>query len=100
MSDHVVVAFEDGWYVGEVISGDTEGSIDISYMKIKKVLTADPAEHPRRFWVWPAKKDVIATKKEYVLPVRPDLVIAKPPSSRRMVVFSVENAEIIDKFAE
>ena len=86
--------------VGEVTSGDVDGSVEINYMKNKKVLTADPTEHPRRFWVWPAKKDVFVTNKEYVLPVRPNLVIAKPPSTRRMIIFSIENAEIIDKFAE
>ena len=68
-------------------------------MKLKKVATADPEEHPRRFWIWPAAEEVIATSQDYVLPVRPDLVVAKPPSTRRMVVFSVDNAEILDRFA-
>ena len=99
VGEHVVVAFDDGWYVGEVTSEESDNSVDISYMMNKKVFTAHPAEHPRRFWFWPAKKEVIQTRREFILPVRPDLVIAKPPSSRRMVVFSIENAEIVDKFA-
>ena len=99
VGEHVVVGFDDGWYVGEVTSEESDNSVDISYMMNKKVFTAHPAEHPRRFWFWPAKKEVIQTRREFILPVRPDLVIAKPPSSRRMVVFSIENAEIVDKFA-
>ena len=71
IGEHVVVNFEEGWYVGEVLTGDDDGSVDISYMKMKKVLTADPDEHPRRFWIWPALKEVISTKEEYILPVRP-----------------------------
>ena len=100
VGEHLVVAFEDGWYVGEVTSEEKDDCIDVSYMMPKKVITADPKEHPRRFWFWPAKKEVIPTKKEFMLLVRPDLVIAKPPSSRRMVVFSVNNADIIDKFVQ
>ena len=98
VGEHVVVRFEDGWYIGEVLTDDSEGSVDVSYMKQKKVATADPTEHPRRFWIWPAKREIISTKQEYLMPIRPDLVIARPPSTRRMVVFSIENAEIIDKF--
>ena len=72
----------------------------MSYMKLKKVATADAAEHSLRFWVWPATKEVIATKQMFVLPVRPDIVLAKPPSTRRILIFSVENAEIIDRFID
>ena len=92
IGEHVIVNFEDGWEENE--------EVQISFMKVKKVATADPAEHPRRFWIWPAVKEVIGIKQVYVLPVRPDLVVAKPPSSRRILIFSVENADIIDKFAE
>ena len=94
VGEHVVVGFEDGWYVGEVLTDESEGYVDVSYMKQKKVAT----EHPRRFWIWPAKREVISTKQEYLMHIRPDLVIARPPSTRRMVVFSIDNAEIIDKF--
>ena len=100
VGEHVVVNFEDGWYVGEVKTEDVNGAVDISYMKLKNVATADIEEHPRRFWIWPAKKEVLSTEHNYVLPVRPDIVIARPPSTRRLLVFSVENAEIIDKFVE
>ena len=100
IGEHVIVNFEDGWYVGEVLTEEENEEVQISFMKVKKVATADPAEHPRRFWIWPAVKEVIGIKQVYVLPVRPDLVVAKPPSSRRILIFSVENADIIDKFAE
>ena len=43
---------------------------------------------------------MLLTEEQYVVPIRPDLMVAKPPSTRRMVVFSVENAEIIDMFVE
>ena len=69
-------------------------------MKVKNVATADIEEHPRRFWIWPAKTEVLSTEQNYVLPVRPDIVVANPPSTRRLIVFSVENAEIIDKFVD
>ena len=69
-------------------------------MKLKKVATADLAELPCRFWIWRATKEVIAIKQMFVLPIRPVLAVAKPPSTRRILVFSVDNAEIIDRFAE
>ena len=100
VGEHVVVNFEDGWHVGEVKTGEVDGAVDVSYMKLKSIATADIEEHDRRFWIWPAKEEVLSTEQEYVLPVRPDIVIAKPPSTRRMLVFSVENAEIVDKFIE
>ena len=100
VGEHVVVKFEDGWHVGEVKTGEVDGAVDVSYMKLKSIATADIEEHDRRFWIWPAKEEVLSTEQEYVLPVRPDIVIAKPPSTRRLLVFSVENAEIVDKFIE
>ena len=51
VGEHVVVNFEDGWYVGEVKTEDVNGAVDISYMKLKNVATADTEEHPRRFWI-------------------------------------------------
>ena len=100
IGEHVIVNFEDGWYVGEVLTEEENEEVQVSFMKVKKVATADPAEHPRRFWIWPAVKEVMGIKQVFVLPIRPDLVVAKPPSSRRILIFSVENADIIDKFAE
>ena len=99
VGEHVVVNCEGGWEVGEVVEVTIWG-VKVSFMKQKKVAAADKGEHPRRFWVWPARKEVLDTEEQYVVPVRPDLMVAKPPSTRRMVVFSVENADIIDKFVE
>ena len=42
----------------------------------------EPDEDPRRFGVWPAKKDVVVTEQQYVLPVRPNLVVAKRSSTK------------------
>ena len=100
VGEHVVVNFEDGWSVGEVVTSAANDSVDVSFMKLKKVTNADPEEHERLFWIWPAKKEVIATKRDHILPVRPNLVLAKPPSTRRMLVFSVNNLEIIEKFSD
>ena len=99
LEEHVVVNCQDGWEVGEVAEVDGSGCVKVSFMKLKKLRLAEKAEHPRRFWIWPAVKETVEVKKDSVLALRPDLIVAKPPSTRRMVVFSVENAEIIDKFA-
>ena len=100
VGEHVVVNFEDGWSVGEVVTSAANDSVDVSFMKLKKFTTADPEQHECRFCIWPAKKEVIATKRDHILPVRPNLVLAKPPSTRRMLVFSVNNLEIIEKFSD
>lgn len=100
VGEHVLVNCEDGWHVGEVKACHGVGHVDVSYMKPKKVLNADSSEHPRRFWIWPAKEEVLETDLKHILPLKPDLVLAKPPSTRRLLVFSVENAEIADKFVK
>ena len=100
IGEHIVVNFEDGWYIGEVQTDEENEEFLVSYMKLKKVATADAEEHPRRFWVWPATREILSTKQIHVLPVRPDIALAKPPSTRRILIFSVDNAEIIDKFAD
>ena len=100
IGEHIVVNFEDGWYIGEVQTDEENEEVLVSYMKLKKVATADAEEHPRRFWVWPATREILSTKQIHILPVRPDIALAKPPSTRRILIFSVDNAEIIDKFAD
>ena len=100
IGEHIVVNFEDGWYIGEVQTDEENEEVLVSYIKLKKVATADAEEHPRRFWVWPATREILSTKQIHVLPVRPDIALAKPPSTRRILIFSVDNAEIIDKFAD
>ena len=81
--------FEDGWSVGEVVTSAANDSVDVSFMKLKKFTTADPEQHECRFWIWPAKKEVIATKRDHILPVRPNLVLAKPPSTRSNFISTV-----------
>ena len=99
IGEHVVVNFEDGWCVSEVKSVDEiNASVEVSCMKVKKVATADKSEHPKRFWIWPAKEEVFTINQEHILPICPVLVLAKPPSTRRMLIFRIDNAEIIDKF--
>ena len=99
IGEHVVVNFEDGWCVSEVkLVDEINATVEVSCMKLKKVATADKSEHPKRFWIWPAKEEVFAVKQEHILPICPVLVLAKPPSTRRMLIFSIDNAEIIDQF--
>ena len=92
IDEHILVKCEGGWEVGEVVEVMIWG-VKVSFMKKKKVATADKGENSRRFWV-------LLTEEQYVVPIRPDLKVANSSSTRRTVVFSVENAEIIDKFVE
>ena len=64
-------------------------------MELKKIGTADKSEHPRRFWVLPAKKELLDTEKLNVMPLMPDLIVAKPAST----VFSVENDDILEQIS-
>ena len=91
IGEHVVVNFKDGCYVEEVKTEAANRTVDVNYMKTKEISTADLNEGLQCFWIWPAKKDIVATRRNHVLPVRPGLVMAKPSSTRRIVVFSVEN---------
>ena len=86
--------------MGEVKTGEVDGAVDVSYMKLKSIATADIEEHDWRFWIWPAKEDVLSIEPEYVLPVRPNIVVAKPPYTKRLLMFSVENTEVVDTFIE
>ena len=85
IGEHAVVNCEGGWEAG------VYWGVKVSFMKNKKVATADKAENSRRFWVWPARKEVLLTEEQYVVPIRPDLMVDKPPSIKRMIKFSVEN---------
>ena len=69
-------------------------------MKPKKILTAGTDIDLRQFWYWPSKEDIYETDRRCVLPLRPVLQLAKPPSSRRFIVFKLENLDLIDKFAK
>ena len=79
-------------------SDGEQGTVTLNLMSLKKVLTAHPKEHPRRFWFWPARPEVHTVSLACILPVRPDLTLAKPSSTCKMIVFSVNNVVIIDKF--
>ena len=62
-----------------------------SCMKVAK------SEHPKKFLIWPAKEVFTAIKQKYVLPICPVVVLAKSPSTRRKLIYSIDNAEIIDE---
>ena len=47
---HIAANFYDGFYIGQVESVIDNETVMVSYMHPKKVLTAEPDEHSRRFW--------------------------------------------------
>ena len=100
IGDHLAVNFEDGFYLGEVIELVSPEVVKISYMLPKKISTASTELNPRIFWFWPSRKDLMDTHQAAVLPLRPVLTIASPPSTKRFVVFKLENLDFIEKFAE
>ena len=95
---HIAANFSDGFYLGEILAvyGDT---IKVSYMHPKSVLTANTDEHSRRFWIWPARKDVFDTDVNCILNLKPCLSLATPPSTKRMCVFACHNADILEALA-
>ena len=100
VGDHLAVNFVDGFYVGEVIKIINSETVKVSYMSPKKISTASSDLDARLFWYWPSKKDIMDTDKAAVLPLRPVLNLATPPSTNRFVVFKLENMDFIKKIAE
>ena len=100
MGEHLAVNFEDGFYIGEVIAIIDEETVKVSYMMPKKIATASTELNLRLFWYWPSKQDVMNTNRRAVLPLRPVLKLAAPPSTKRFVVFKLENLDFVEKFAE
>ena len=90
VGDHLAVNFEDGFYLGEVKNLDPKSpdKVLVSYMKPKKIMTADSDVDRRQFWFWPCKEDIYET------------VLPKPPSTRRFIVFKLENSDFMDIFAK
>ena len=96
IGEHIAANFDDGFHIGEVISIIDNDTVNVSYMKPKKVLTASADEHPRKFWIWPYPEQKYPTNRHCILDLRPaELTLAVPPSTKRMLVFSVGNAEIL-----
>ena len=100
LGDHLAVNFEDGFYLGEVVEMVSAETVKVSYMLPKKIATASTELNPRLFWFWPSKKDLMETHQAAVLPLRPVLSLASPPSTNRFVVFKLENLDFIEKFAK
>ena len=100
LGDHLAVNFEDGFYLGEVAELVNSETVKVSYMSPKKISTASTELNPRLFWFWPSKKDIMDTCRAAVLPLRPVLNLAVPPSSKRFVVFKLENFDFIKKISE
>ena len=81
LGDHLAVNFEDGFYLGEVVELVSDEVVKVSYMMHKKIVTATTELNPRLFWFWPSKSDLMDTSKAAVLPLRPFLQLATPPST-------------------
>ena len=99
VGEHIAANFSDGFYIGEVIDIIDSCTVKVSYMSPKSILTAEAGEHERRFWIWPTNKDVFNTDKSCILNLKPCLTLAKPPSTKRMFIFSCDNAELLDIIA-
>ena len=95
---HIAANFSDGFYLGEILAVDGD-IIKVSYMHPKSVFTASTDEHSRRFWIWPARKDIFETDVNCILNLKPCLSLATPPSTKRMCVFACQNAEILEALA-
>ena len=100
IGEHLAVNVEDGFYVGEVVQIVSEEIVKVSYMLPKKISTASTELNPRLFWYWPSKQELMDTNRAAVLPLRPVLTLAAPPSTKRFVVFKLENLDFVEKFAE
>ena len=97
--DHLAAIFSDGFYIGEVLEILDDETVRVSYMAPKKIMTADAMEHPRRFWIWPSKRDVYNTNRNCIINLRPYLALESPPSTKRNFIFSCLNAEILEAMA-
>ena len=98
IGEHIAANFDDGFHIGEVIGIIDDDTVNVTYMKPKKILTASPDEHPRRFWIWPYPEETYATNRFCIQDLRPaDLQLAIPPSTKRMLVFSLGNAEVLSR---
>ena len=98
LGEHIVVNFDDGFYIGEVINIIDGETVNVSYMEPKRILTASTEEYTRKFWIWPYPHEIFPTKLECVLDLRPaELTLGIPPSSKRLLVFSLGNAEILGR---
>ena len=95
----IVAIFTDRFYIGEVMSTVDDDTIKVSYMRPKTIKTANQDEHPRRFWYWPVRKDKFDTHRSCILNLKPSLTLAIPPSTNKMIVFSCDNAELLERIA-
>ena len=98
VGEHEAVIFDDGFHIGEVKKLIDNNIVEINYMEPKKVITASSDEHPRKFWKWPFPEIIYNTDKKFIMHLRPaELTLARPPSTSRMLVFSVRNGEILGR---
>lgn len=79
IGEHIAVNFDDGLHIGGVNKILDDNTVVVSYMKPKKVLTANPSEHPWKFWIWPYSELTQPTNRQCILNLRPaELILAIP----------------------
>ena len=94
--DHIAGNFSDGFHIGGVLEVLDDETVKVSYMLPKRIATAHPMEHKRRFWMWPSEHKLHDTKRCCIINLRPFLVLQSPPSSKRNFIFTCLNAELLE----
>ena len=74
--EHVAVNFTDGFLIGEVTEVLGKEKVKVSLMQPKPVITSDPTEHEKRFWIWPTNKKTHDVDISCILNLRPCLTLA------------------------
>ena len=95
IGDHVTVNFDAGFKIGEILELDKADNVRVNFMHPKAV---DKCK-PKQFWVWGYghKRWV---DKEFILPIHPVLELEVKVSSTKLLIFRLENLDVIEGFAE
>ena len=86
------------YYVAEVLA------VKIDYTKVKfmKPITVrasdGSASDDGEDWEWPVIDQIDTVHSKSILPITPNIGIAVPPSTRRHIVYRLDNYDIVEKF--
>ena len=50
------------------------------------------------YWEWPVIDQIDTVHLKSILPIKPNIGIAVPPSTRRHIVYRLDNYDIVEKF--
>ena len=99
MGEHVAVNFNDGFCLGEVMQLNGNSVVKVSLMKSETVGTAS-REHRMKFWIWPYSAEVQNVHMDSFLRIIPaNLDLDIPPSTNKLLVFSLGNTETLERLA-